>query len=429
MPMNALSGSRLREKRLALGLRQADLALAAGISASYLNLIEHNRRRIAPALLDRLAARLGTDAAAIADGAASPLAQDLRAVAADQGEMAAEVDQAEDLAARFPGWAALLTRLHLRGQGLSRAVEALNDRLSHDPHLSASLHDVLSLVASVASTAAILHETPDIEPEWRARFLANLDSDAKRLATGAEALVAYLDGAGQAGDPGSALPRQEMEDWLAARGWALEEAAEPQGLALLLAGAAGLASAGAQGLAAAFVARAAQDVQALPEPALRAALAETGPDPAALALRFGTPVMQVFRRLPLLPGFAAGLVLCDASGTPTFQKPIPGFSLPRLGACCPLWPLFTALARPMTPVTALVETPEGRRFRVLAYAESSLPGGFGGPELREAAMLILPLETKAAPGAAALRLGPTCRICPRGACPARREPSILSMGT
>ncbi|MDP1576045.1 MAG: helix-turn-helix transcriptional regulator, partial [Cypionkella sp.] len=45
MPISALTGTRLRERRVALGQRQADLAETVGISASYLNLIEHNRRR------------------------------------------------------------------------------------------------------------------------------------------------------------------------------------------------------------------------------------------------------------------------------------------------------------------------------------------------------------------------------------------------
>ena len=47
MPRAALVGSRIRERRSLLGLRQADVARAAGISPAYLNLIEHNRRRIA----------------------------------------------------------------------------------------------------------------------------------------------------------------------------------------------------------------------------------------------------------------------------------------------------------------------------------------------------------------------------------------------
>ena len=41
MPMSALTGSRLRERRIALGLLQADLAGMAGISASYLNPVSY----------------------------------------------------------------------------------------------------------------------------------------------------------------------------------------------------------------------------------------------------------------------------------------------------------------------------------------------------------------------------------------------------
>ena len=46
MPRTALTGTRVRERRLLLGLKQADLARTAGISPAYLNLIEHNRRRV-----------------------------------------------------------------------------------------------------------------------------------------------------------------------------------------------------------------------------------------------------------------------------------------------------------------------------------------------------------------------------------------------
>ena len=46
MAREALAGTRIRERRIMTGLKQADLARNLGISASYLNLIEHNRRRI-----------------------------------------------------------------------------------------------------------------------------------------------------------------------------------------------------------------------------------------------------------------------------------------------------------------------------------------------------------------------------------------------
>jgi hypothetical protein len=79
----------------------------------------------------------------------------------------------------------------------------------------------------------------------------------------------------------------------------------------------------------------------------------------------------------------------------------------------------------MTPIETLIEVPgaAGLRFRVLAFCQPRFPSGFRGPELREAAMLILPASDPTAP---ALAIGSTCRICQRRACPARREASILS---
>lgn len=429
MPMWALTGSRLRERRLALGLRQADLARQVGISASYLNLIEHNRRRIAGPVLSRLAAALGIDAAALAEGAEGVLMEDLRAAAAavaGAGSPAVEQDQIEEFIGRFPGWAGVVVLAHRRGEQLERAVAALNDRIAHDPHLSAALHEMLSAVSAVRSTAAILAETEDIEPEWRALFHANLHGDSERLAAGAEALVAYLDSSDRAEEAGIASPQEELDAWLAAQGWHLTALEEGPDIGDALAE---LASGAARALARAWVAQAAADVAALPLDAFGAALARLGPDPAALAAEFGVGILPVMRRLATLPGARAGLVICDASGTLTFRKPTEGFAPPRFGAACALWPLYAALARPMTPITTRVETAGrgGRRFLVQAFCQPRYPMGFGGPELREAAMLVWPDAAAAvAGGGAVLRIGSTCRICPQSACPARREPSILS---
>lgn len=412
MPISALTGSRLRARRVALGLRQAELAEAVGISASYLNLIEYNRRRVSDDLLARLAQALGQPVQAFQEGVAGAVLDELRAAAIRQPG-GAEIDRAEDFAGRYPGWAGLLIGLHQRVAGLERALEAMNDRMSHDPQLSASLHEVLSAVASMRSTAGILADTEDIEPAWRARFLGNLQADSKRLATGAEALVRYLDTAGQETDQGLMSPQDEVEAWLAAADWQVAAVA-PQ-----------LASDAARALAAVLVTQAAQDLQAYPEARFATALAETGPDPVRLAAQMGGDVLAAFRRLALRPASPAGLVTCDASGTLTLRKPVHGFALPRFGAACALWPLFQALGHPMQPIETLVETagPQPARFRVRAFCQPRFPAGFSGPELREASMLILP-EPRG-PGAA-LPIGSSCRLCQREACAARREPSLLT---
>lgn len=418
MPRSALTGSRLRERRMALGLRQGDLAEKVGISASYLNLIEHNRRRIADNLLGRLAEALGVPQASLSEGHAEGLIDALAAAAAEMPGLAAEIDRVEDMARRFPGWSATIVELHGRTRTLARAVEVLNDRIAHDPHLSASLHEVLNAVASVRSTSAILADTEDIDPEWRKRFHANLHADSERLALGAEALVTFLDAGGDGQDQAGVSPQEEVEAWAEALEWDLPDnlgSVSPEHLA----------SEAARNLARELMGRLEKDRLSIPDLPLEDCLAAHGPDPLALARRFNVPVLLAFRRIALRKGSGIGLLICDGSGTLTLRKKITGFSPPRFGAACPLWPLFTALSRAETPVEAVMTLPgpQGARLRARAYCQINHPSGFRGPELREAAMLLMQApDSSETP----IEVGPTCRICLRPKCPARREPSILS---
>ncbi len=424
MTVSALTGTRLRERRLALQLRQGDVAKAAGMSASYLNLIEHDRRRAAGAVLVRLAKALGLDLADFTEGREAALMVDLRVAASDTA-LPVESDRLEDFIGRFPGWAALCAAQQARVGRLERVVETLNDRLSHDPHLSAAVHDLLSAVSAVRATAAILADGGEIAPDWQDRFHQNIHHDSERMARGAEALVAYLDGSG-AEAMGATSPQEEVEAWLAGRGWHLGELEEGgPGITALDHEIAGLTSTAARELAAAWVDQAVRDAAMVPRGVLEAALAAGEDDPLRLAAASGADVLCIFRRIATLPGRPEGLVLCDASGTLTFRKPIAAFSPPRFGAACALWPLYTALARPMVPVAALAEM-DGRanaRLQLRAYAQTRHVGGFSGIELRMAGMLITPVATTGA--SAVLPIGTTCRVCARASCPARREPSIL----
>jgi hypothetical protein len=148
-----------------------------------------------------------------------------------------------------------------------------------------------------------------------------------------------------------------------------------------------------------------------------------------LAAAFGCDILTVFRRLALRKGASEGLVICDGSGALVMRKPIDGFTLPRHGAACPLWPLYSALSQPARPISALVEMPAltPQQFYLRAYCAVGYPKGFSGPEVRDAAMLIAPSKPGGAGAdpADVLPVGSSCRICPRAGCVARREPSII----
>ena len=187
MARDALTGGRIRERRIIIGMKQADLARQAGISASYLNLIEHNRRRIGGKLLLDIASVLEVEASALTEGAEAALIATLREAGEAVQLNPDEAERAEDLAGRFPGWAAALVTAHRRIAGLERTVETLSDRLSQDPQLAASVHEVLSMAAAIRSTASILADDKDVPTEWRDRFHVNIDQDSRRLADSSKA--------------------------------------------------------------------------------------------------------------------------------------------------------------------------------------------------------------------------------------------------
>lgn len=218
MVREALTGSRIRERRVMAGQKQADLARQIGISASYLNLIEHNRRRIGGKLLLNIAAALGVEPQALTEGAEAALIATLREAAMDAGLTGPDASRADEFAGRFPGWADVLAGTRRRIAALEQTVEALTDRLAHDPHLAASMHELLTTAAAIRSTASILAETKTLQPEWRDRFHANINEDSRRLSDSAQALVAYLDSNPEAPETASS-PQEEVEAFLTAHGF------------------------------------------------------------------------------------------------------------------------------------------------------------------------------------------------------------------
>lgn len=421
-------GPRIRRRRLDLGVKQADLARACGISASYLNLIEHDRRSIGGKLLARLADELDISPERLRSGADRDVVAALRTAAADMPETGAEAERAEDVSAEFPGWSRLVAAQAQRIASLERTVEAMGDRMTHDPQLAAALHNILSTVTAIRSTSAILAGDDPVDAGWQDRFHRNLMEESQRLAEATEALVGEFEA-----DPVSetlGTPLEEAEAWLDRHAdLSLIERGEEGEHQLLDMVDEALGAEAARMLARREIVRMAADARALPEVDLRGAIGGRLPDPYALADRFGVPLATVLRRLASLGDVGAGLAVCDASGTLTRRKQIAGFSMPRFGAACPVWPLYTALAQPGRPlaIDLLPAASSGDRFAAWAIAETGYPGGLGGVAVTEATMLVMPVAGTHRSGPA-LTVGASCRVCPAESCAARRELSILGAG-
>lgn len=448
MSRQTLIGTRIRERRLAAGIRQVDLARDVGISPTYLNLIEHNRRKIGGKILADLARVFDVSVTVLSRGAETELLDGLRTAAAAADLPAGEAAEADQLAGRYPGWAGLIVAQQQRIAALERAVEGLSDKLAHDPFLAESLHEVLSTVTAIRSTASILDQTRDIDPSWRKRFQSNIFQDSTRLATTSQALVSYIDGLGRA-DPGLATPLERIEKFLQSRGFHLAELEPAAGedaeaedapqreeaLETLVGRMQGPEeSAPLRAMAKDILRRYLRDAQALPLHRLRAALSREGLAPDRLAENCGAGLDLVLRRLATLPPSDGlpplGLVRCDGAGALTLRRPLEGFTMPAFGAACGLWPLFQALQSPGRPLRQRLRTPGGREFLAYAVAGRTGPAGFGAPQIVEATMLLhdasyASQDSRDDGGAGAVPVGPACRICPVTGCAARREPSIM----
>ena len=429
MVHETLTGSRIRERRVMQGLKQADLARKIGISASYLNLIEHNRRRIGGKLLLDIAAVLGVEPQALTEGAEAALLGVLEEAALAANLSPEDAARAESFAGRFPGWAKALAASQRRVAALERTVEALSDRMAHDPYLADSMHELLTTAAAVRSTAEILAGDDPLEREWQDRFHANLDADSRRLAQSAQALVGYLE---QSKGPAAAgrSPQEEVETFLAEHGFhfpRLEQQAGAQEVDIILAQGGGALSEAARFILRGVLEQVREDARLLPLVKVEAAVAQGGADPVLLARRFGVSVAVVLRRLAAVPALGAGLVVCDRSGTVIFRKSVDGFSVPGFDSCCALWPLFGALGGAGTVLRERVgQLGRGHiQFDAFATTDIGAVADYNAPVPARGIMLLMPVPAGDA-GGAVRAVGSTCRICPHESCGARREPSILS---
>jgi predicted transcriptional regulator/DNA-binding XRE family transcriptional regulator len=209
--MRAPIGLRISSRRRALGISQAALARQAGISASYLNLIERNRRQVGGALLLRLAHELGVDIGELSGDAEHRLIAEVDEALADPVLQPAKLGlDARDLVAQQPGAALAIARLHRAYQGAQSIADDYADRLRTDPLLAELLHRVLSGITAVRSSAEILEEVEDLDEVERRRFLGSITRETRGLTDVARGLIGQFEQ--EAKGRRTLSPMRELDD-------------------------------------------------------------------------------------------------------------------------------------------------------------------------------------------------------------------------
>lgn len=215
--MRAPIGFRISNKRKSLKISQAALARLIGISPSYLNLIENNKRDIGGALLQRVALHLDISIDDLTGQTEQKLLQDLEEAYADPmiESLPFQFDERRQLVAQYPASAMALARLHRAYSDALASADAYADRLRSDPLLGQLLHQVLSGVTAVRSSAEILEEVADLDEGERQRFVGSIGRETRNLGAVARNLIGHFENA-SAGRR-SISPAREIDDLLVAQ--------------------------------------------------------------------------------------------------------------------------------------------------------------------------------------------------------------------
>lgn len=457
---NSIIGARIRQRRREIGVTQAELARRIGISPSYLNLIEWNKRRIAGSLLRRTADALELPLDDLEAASEKRLLDTLVGLAQHPllRALGVESDRTSELIGRFPGWARALGALASSERDASARVQILSERLSNDPYLSETLHRMLTRIAAVRSTTEILTEYADLPDERRDRFNRIVHEEIRTLTDVGEALAAYLERTDHS--ERVLTPVDEVEALFQAREnhfREIEEAGRP--LTPLLGDPQPVSRLNkAQSLADEHLSAVIDDVIER-QPETRTAAARTRARRAlrdyavgailmpmepfaerSAAVRYDIEVLSemfsvgidlvchrltALRRTDAVPRF--GYFRANAAGTIIEMLGLEGLSVPRYAAACPLWVLYRAQQSPETVIRQRVLFPSGDRFVFVARARHAGQSGFGKPRHYITDMVAMTEEdagfTVYRPEASATveEVGPSCRLCPRVTCLHRVE--------
>ena len=451
-------GARIRERRKQIGITQADLAKRIGISASYLNLIESNKRRIAGPLLVRTAEALGASLEELDGAAERRLLETLTEIAEFPHLQAHGVERREigALVGRFPGWARAMAALARSEREAVNTARTLSDRLAHDPFFAETVHRMLTRISAVRSASEILTEYDDIPDERRTRFLSMIRDESSALSTVGEALAAYFDKFEEADR--TLTPLDEVEALLEARGHFFEELeisttslstdldlstlAErlqrarqlvetglSEQIEEIISAAREIETEAGRNRARRILIEYAAGAVLMPMEAMVEVGTAVGFDLDRLAELFKVPADAVCRRLLALPQQSGlprfGYFQANAAGTIIEMYGLRGLPVPRYTAACPLWVLYRAQQSPDQVIRQHVVFPTGGRFVFVARARNSGEQGFGQPRHYVTDMLVMSeadaSSTVYAANASSApeEVGPACRLCPRAACPHR----------
>ena len=449
-------GGKVRSLRRKGALTQAQLAAELGISASYLNLIENNRRPLTAPLLIKLARRFSIDLEDFAEEDEARLVRDLREILSDGLFAAHEVglNEVRALVARSPEIARALTTLYQHFDTAKQTARDLSERLS-DVGAAPEVGDRFRSPSEEVSDALqeALNHFPVLEEAaerlWRE---AHLEGSSLRYGL-AQFLSARLgiDVRSMPFHHGDRRVRRfdperrvlELSEVLAPRSANFQLAHMVALLTLRdpfeeLVSRARLDSDDSRSLYRVALANYFAGAVLMPYTEFLTSARSERYDVELLGARFRTSYEQVCHRLTTLqrPG-AAGvpfhLIRVDIAGNISKRFSASGIHFARFSGACPRWNVHAAFLTPGRIRTQVSEMPDGPVYFCFSRTLRKGRGGFHTPtavhaiglgcEMRHARELVyadgIDLDNPRP-----IQVGVTCRLCERMDCAERAFPAV-----
>jgi len=456
MTQAAALGGRIRALRRRARLTQVQVSAQLGISPSYLNLIEQNRRPLSAPLLIKLAEILKFDLKTFSTDEDTRRTGELLEVFGDPlfDDDDVTPQEVRELVGASPVLARAIVRLYDAYRSSTRSMDSLATRLSEGQDQASA--ETLRLPTEEVSDLIQRHVNhfPALE-EGAARVWRD-----GRLDTGdmAEQLTRYLKtycgvdvkleksdqmhGATRRYDPArrelalsEVLRRGSRHFQLAYQIGLLTQSAALDAIAADPL----LTSDESRALCRVALANYFAAAVLMPYDAFLAAARDLRYDLELLGHRFRVNFEQTCHRLTTLrkpghEGVPFHMVRVDIAGNISKRFSGSGLRFPRYSGACPRWVVFAAFLTPGEIRTQLSEMPDGTRHFWVARTVRKARGGFHAPrtefaiglgcEVRHAKEMIYAEGVNLQARDAVVPVGVTCRACERMDCEQRAFPAL-----
>lgn len=456
MAEQARLGAKVRALRRQAQWKQKDLAERLGVSASYLNLIEHNRRPLSAELLIKLAQIFEVDVTAFAHDEEDRLVSDVMETFADpmfdrEGLTAVDV---RDLTASHPALARGVVKLYAAYRNAKQRLEDVSGTEATRPHeVPQEAHlpteEVSDLLQRNKNYFPALEEAA--ERMWRDGAFDRNDlyrGLVKYLESNLGVVVRVVELNAMQGAVRRYIPERRL--------LMLSETLAPRSRNFQLAHQIGLMSQSAvmdtiledpeltspesKRLGRVALGNCFAGAVLMPyEPFLEAAKAERY-DIELLGHRFRAGFEQVCHRLtnlrrPGQEGVPFHFLRVDIAGNISKRFSASGLRFARFSGLCPRWNVFESFLTPHMVRTQVFEMPDGKKYFAISRAlPSSARRGFHSPvsvyaitigcELRYAKELVYSDGIDLDNQETAVPVGVTCRLCERMDCEQRAVPPL-----